>query len=139
MSSRSGTQELSSDECMQRLGDHHVGRLGFCEDDGPVILPVNYTISEGEILIRTGTGSKAATAARQDRVAFQIDDLTPGTPAAQWSVLVRGRARIASFDELPVLLAEGVLPAAGTLDREFMVLVTMDEISGITLVANEIA
>ena len=39
--------ELSTDQCLERLGSHSVGRVIFCADDGPQIYPVNFAVDDG--------------------------------------------------------------------------------------------
>jgi nitroimidazol reductase NimA-like FMN-containing flavoprotein (pyridoxamine 5'-phosphate oxidase superfamily) len=37
-------ETLDRDECRRRLGSTTVGRLGYCTDFGPRIVPMNYTL-----------------------------------------------------------------------------------------------
>jgi len=55
-----------------------------------MILPVNYLMVTGTIVLRTGTGSLIA-AHGDDQVSFQTDHLDE-TMGSGWSVLIRGQA-----------------------------------------------
>lgn len=69
-----------------------IGRLGVATDQAPVVIPVNFSLSDGEVTVRTGTGFISEAAA--DRlVAFEVDHLDEESGTA-WSVLVRGLATL---------------------------------------------
>lgn len=57
----------------------------------PAAQPVNYRLDDGEILFRTGTGSKLAAATRHAVVAFEVDEIDVDTRTG-WSVLGVGEA-----------------------------------------------
>jgi len=73
------------------LGEHHLGRLVLVDGDGPVILPVNYTLDERSVVFRTDPGSKLDAAAAGAPVAFEVDAVDERDRTG-WSVVVRGRA-----------------------------------------------
>lgn len=83
---------IGIDDCWCFLSSAALGRIGFAAHSGhPVILPVNYSIIERQILIRTGRGPKLEAAKRGDLVAFEVDQID--AEHTGWSVLVTGRAR----------------------------------------------
>lgn len=85
-------EELDVDTCLQLLETHRVGRVGYVEENGePVILPVNYLLDRGVVVIRTAEGSKVAAAVRKARIAFEVDDFDADLHTG-WSVLVKGVA-----------------------------------------------
>jgi nitroimidazol reductase NimA-like FMN-containing flavoprotein (pyridoxamine 5'-phosphate oxidase superfamily) len=84
-------QELTDDECRRLLGERHLGRLALVDADGPVILPVNYTLDEGSVVFRTDPGSKLDAAAAGAAVAFEVD-AADERDRTGWSVVVRGQA-----------------------------------------------
>jgi len=84
-------QELTDDECRKLLGERHLGRLALVDADGPVILPVNYTLDEGSVVFRTDPGSKLDAAAAGATVAFEVD-AADERDRTGWSVVVRGQA-----------------------------------------------
>ncbi len=84
-------QELTDEECRRLLSERHLGRLALVDADGPVILPVNYTLDEGAVEFRTDPGSKLDAAAAGATVAFEVD-AADERDRTGWSVVVRGQA-----------------------------------------------
>jgi nitroimidazol reductase NimA-like FMN-containing flavoprotein (pyridoxamine 5'-phosphate oxidase superfamily) len=84
-------EPLSRDECGQLLEAVAVGRVGVSVDALPVVLPVNYALLDGDIVIRTAAGTKLDAALRGAVVAFEIDN-SDAVYHQGWSVLVQGRA-----------------------------------------------
>ncbi|MBS2531734.1 pyridoxamine 5'-phosphate oxidase family protein [Catenulispora sp. NF23] len=82
--------ELSERECLDRLASTPVGRIAFSQNALPAVVPVNFVLDDGHILFRTAPGSELDTAVRGAVVAFEADDIDPGTRTG-WSVLVVGR------------------------------------------------
>ncbi|MFE4823048.1 helix-turn-helix domain-containing protein [Streptomyces sp. NPDC056704] len=83
--------ELSAEECRARLSTHGVGRLATETAEGPLIVPLNYSVVDGAIAFRTAPGTTSAKAVGTD-VAFEVDHIDEALSQG-WSVLVRGRAR----------------------------------------------
>ncbi|GAA2542985.1 pyridoxamine 5'-phosphate oxidase family protein [Streptomyces sp. NPDC000678] len=83
--------ELGVEECRALLGAHGVGRIAVPTDEGPVIVPVNYTVVDDAVVFRAAPGTTPARASGH-RVAFEIDRIDD-TLSQGWSVLVRGVAR----------------------------------------------
>lgn len=88
-----GLRVLDAQECRLRLEGHpvHVGRVAFVSDGYPVVLPVNYQVIDGDVVFRTGIGSKLDAALRGAPLSFQVDAVDPAWEEG-WSVLVKGRA-----------------------------------------------
>lgn len=84
--------ELSASECRMLLGTHGVGRVGVPTASGPAIVPVNYSVVDGEIVYRTAPGT-TPWQARGRLVAFEVDRVDDALSQG-WSVLVRGDARV---------------------------------------------
>ena len=74
---RRGLKVLGFEECLQRLHDAPVGRVGFLRDGEIAILPVNHVVDGMDIAFRTSWGSKLQTAADAGRVAFEVDGHDP--------------------------------------------------------------
>ncbi|MEU6244097.1 pyridoxamine 5'-phosphate oxidase family protein [Streptomyces sp. NPDC047024] len=85
-------ESIGTEECRALLGDHGVGRLAVVPDDGPVVVPVNYTVVDNAIVFRTAANATPALA-DGERVAFEVDRIDDAFSRG-WSVLVRGDARI---------------------------------------------
>jgi len=96
-------QVLSSDECYRLLSTTDVGRIGVMVDGYPVIIPVNYALDRGVIVVRTHPGS-TRTAANHANVTFEVDALRP-MERTGWSVLVRGQGEIVTEGHHPDLVA----------------------------------
>ncbi|MET8455623.1 pyridoxamine 5'-phosphate oxidase family protein [Streptomyces parvulus] len=89
--------DLDEEECRALLSTHGVGRLAFTSEHGPCVLPVNYDVTEGDLVFRTAPGSAAAAAADHE-VAFEVDHVDDATSQG-WSVLVVGRCRAVTDPE----------------------------------------
>ena len=83
-------ERLSPAECHRLLAPRGIGRVAFTTASGLMVLPVNYAVTGGGIVIRTGAGSLIAGHG-DGPVSFEADhfDLELGQG---WSVLVRGDA-----------------------------------------------
>lgn len=90
---------LTDHTCWELLATRDVGRLAYIARQGvPDIVPVNYVLLHGDVLIRSGPGPKLQAAERQDLVAFEVDDLDAADRSG-WSVVVHGRATRLSWAE----------------------------------------
>ena len=108
----SHVRELGRAECLELLAAHEVGRVAYCDEAGPVVLPVNYALDGSDILIKVSPHSALAQHLRDASASFQIDDFESYTQSG-WSVLVRGTASHVEPTEVPadtraVPWAEGV-------------------------------
>lgn len=83
--------ELTAEECRTRLSSHGIGRLAMDTPDGPIIVPLNYSVIEGAVTFRTAPDAVPATAVGA-QVAFEVDHVDEALSQG-WSVLVRGFAR----------------------------------------------
>ncbi len=100
---------LTEAECLALLDTRHVGRLAYVARAGvPDVVPVNYALVDGDVLLRSGPGPKLQAAERREVVAFEVDDLDEQGRTG-WSVVVHGRAVRLGPDEHR-RLPEGALP-----------------------------
>ena len=60
-------RELEPSECLELLRTRSVGRVAFCAEDGPVVLPVNYVVHEGDVVFRTSPHNSIARRLRAIR------------------------------------------------------------------------
>lgn len=98
-------EPLTLAACHRLLAPGGVGRIAFATASGVVVVPVNYAMTAGTIVLRTGTGSLIA-AHGDGPVSFEADhvDFVLGQG---WSVLVRGQAhRVLQRGELQHLRDE---------------------------------
>lgn len=90
--------ELDTDACWARLEGESFGRLGVSTDTGVDIFPINYSVHDRQLFIRSAPGSKLMHIALHPRVAFEVDGIHAGM---HWSVVVKGEAtRLMSDDEI---------------------------------------
>ena len=117
--------ELSRDECLALLAEHHVGRLAVSgTGEAPLVVPVNYLLDADVVVFRSATGSKLA-AVRGSPVSFQLDQIDP-VHHTGWSVLLRGRAYEATRWETDHLDLETWVPG----DKGHWVRIVPDSITG---------
>lgn len=81
---------LTSEECYLLLGARQIGRLGFVAEHYPLIVPMNYAVDNGIVVVRSRPGLKLNTVDHAN-VTFQVDEFDERTRGG-WSVLVRGQA-----------------------------------------------
>ncbi len=124
-----GMTVLSRLDAIALLRTREVGRLVYTRRALPAIVPVNYGVGDGEILIWTGSLSSLAQAVRGAVVAFEVDELDRATHAA-WSVVVTSRAEVVT-DEAVLARArdEGPQPwAPGT--KEHLIRIPLTVVTG---------
>lgn len=96
---------LRTDDCWALLRDGGVGRLALVSFDGaPDLYPVDFTVHDDRLYVRSGPGPKLAAIAARPQVAFETDG---GDDGCRWSVVVRGEA--ARLDRDDEIEASGVL------------------------------
>ena len=98
---------LDHDECLALLRSQRVGRIAYCDDLGPLAVPVNFAVAGDDIVVRVESGNRAlhALQVRSPQVAFEADHVDTASGSG-WSVLVRGTARQIELDEVPSVLHE---------------------------------
>lgn len=87
------SRELSVGECQALLRAHVVGRVAVSTPTGPHMIPVNYTVVDDAIIIRTTPYSLLGSHGRDAILAFEIDGFDR-VGKRGWSVLARGRAEV---------------------------------------------
>lgn len=87
------SRELSYSECEALLRAGVTGRVALSTPGGPQILPVNYSVVDGAIIVRTSPYSLLGTYGRDTTLAFEIDHFDHPNQRG-WSVVARGRADI---------------------------------------------
>jgi hypothetical protein len=96
-------RELSASECAELLRRGVAGRVALSTPTGPHIVPVNYTVVEDAIIMRTSPYSLLGTYGRDTTLAFEIDGLDEENRRG-WSVQARGRVEVLTDpDELDTI------------------------------------
>jgi hypothetical protein len=92
-------QVIDPAECLSLLATRSVGRLAYLARAAtPDVVPVNYVLTDGKVLIRSGSGPKLQAAQRRDLVAFEVDEIDEQSHCG-WSVVVTGRLTVVPFDK----------------------------------------
>ena len=107
--------ELDEAECLRLLAGCEIGRVVFTDAALPAAQPVTYLLDDEEIVFRTRGGSKLAAATRNAVVAFQVDQIDPGTRTG-WTVLGVGEAYEVTVPDRLAELAER-MPVPWAPDR----------------------
>ena len=84
---------LSVAKCEELLGAAIVGRVAFTTDEGPQIVPVNYTTVDAAIVFRTEPGTQLGRHAVGNRLAFEIDEVDYADHKG-WSVVAVGTGEL---------------------------------------------
>ena len=130
---RNGLEVLSRAECLRLLGGARIGRVGLSMGALPAVLPVNFTLVDDAIVLRTAAGSKLDAALANSVVAFEVDSIDPMYHTG-WSVLVQGVAsEVVDPADRERLLAAPLRPWADH-DRDRFVRICIDLVSGRRLV-----
>lgn len=121
-------RRLEAGECMRLLADGGIGRVVFVSEHGPEAVPVNFTMYEGAVVIRTAEGS--VLAGQLDRqVAFEVDSLD-GAQHQGWSVLLSGQARRVANPAVVSRMRAILEPWAGEEDRHLYLMIDPSRIGG---------
>jgi uncharacterized protein len=127
---------LTASECWALLDSGHVGRLAFVDQNGPVVLPINYAVVNDMVVFRTDAGSKLDAALRGDRLALEIDGFDADERTG-WSVLVRGTAELVTDDAELGLLHDLSLESWAPGVKPIYVRLDAAEVTGQRLTASE--
>lgn len=119
-------QELSEEECWERLRAHEFGRLAFHLVGEVHIVPLNYATDGRRLYFRTAEGSKLLGVTMNDDVAFEIDEYDEDWAA---SVVVRGRATTLEGSRASVVEALPLRPWVLT-SKHIVVAVQPTEVTG---------
>jgi nitroimidazol reductase NimA-like FMN-containing flavoprotein (pyridoxamine 5'-phosphate oxidase superfamily) len=90
-------EQLSRGECLRLVGQVPLGRIVYTRQALPAVELVNFTLDDGDIVIRTDSGGKLAAATRGAVVAFEADSVDVVTHMG-WSVTIIGYSRTVTDD-----------------------------------------
>jgi len=85
--------DLAETECTELLRAGLVGRVAVCTPDGPHILPVNYSVVDDAVVIRTTPYSLLGSNAKGSVLALEVDQFDYEYQRG-WSVVARGRCDV---------------------------------------------
>ena len=89
---------LDRDRCMGLLAQACVGRVAVVVNGVPEVTPVNYALLDGDVVFRSGTGTKLHAALMSQPVSFEVDRIDEDRRIG-WSVLVSGESSVIEDDE----------------------------------------
>jgi len=118
---------LSAEECSALLGERGIGRIVFVAPRGPVALPVNYTVIDGDVVFRTAADNTIDTNSSDAPVSFEVDHIDEASGEG-WSVLLTGRLH--RFEGAPEALKENDPTPWASGDRPVLLRLTPSERSG---------
>ena len=108
-------EHLSRDECLQLLASVPIGRIVYTRQALPAVELVNFSLLDGDIVIKTDARAKLAAATSGAVVAFQADS-TDVAEHVGWSVTILGYARaVIDSDEIHDL--EQITPTSWVPER----------------------
>ncbi len=88
-----GLEVMSYEQCLAAVDGQSIGRIGYVDHGWPTIVPVNYSLQNGEIFIRSHRGGKLDAARRHDVVCLEVDSVDESTRSG-WSVVGHGHLEI---------------------------------------------
>lgn len=90
--------EMSRSECEDLLRSGVAGRIALSTPAGPHIVPVNYSVVDGAIVVRTSPYSLLGTHGRNAVLAFEVDYFDYPQQRG-WSIVARGRSEVVTDAE----------------------------------------
>ena len=88
---RNGLEVLDREASLALMGEEGIGRVLVTLEALPAAFPVNFALLDGDVVFRTGVGTKLQAALRNAVVGFEVDDFDK-VDHTGWSVLVTGHA-----------------------------------------------
>jgi nitroimidazol reductase NimA-like FMN-containing flavoprotein (pyridoxamine 5'-phosphate oxidase superfamily) len=128
MQDTAGLEMLGRAECFALLRIVPFGGIVFTDQAMPAVLPVNFSLWDGALLIRTGAGSKLAAATRNAVVAFEADDVDAKLGIG-WSLVVVGRSRVVD-QPAELVEAEEIAPRSWVSGRDHLIRIGMGMVTG---------
>jgi nitroimidazol reductase NimA-like FMN-containing flavoprotein (pyridoxamine 5'-phosphate oxidase superfamily) len=129
---REGDRELvplDRAEAVRLLTGGRYGRLVFTHRALPEVMPVNYRVVDGAVVVRVADSSRAVEGAVDTVVAFQADEIDVASRTG-WSVTVIGHtSEIVDREERARVLALPLVTWAGGR-RDRLIRVPLDRVTG---------
>ena len=90
--------DLDRAECERLLRSGVGGRIALSSPNGPHIVPVNHSVVDDAIVVRTSPYSILGTYGRDTMLAFEVDQFDHERQVG-WSVVARGRGEVVTDAE----------------------------------------
>jgi transcriptional regulator with XRE-family HTH domain len=120
---------LDLESCRALIRPGGVGRIVFSEPRGPVALPVNFRVVDGDVVFRTAPLPELTSSLPLEHVSFEVDHIDEALTEG-WSVLISGHGQvIVDPSELQRAQAAGVTPWAGG-ERDVYIRIVPREVTG---------
>lgn len=126
---RNGLEALAREECLQLLNTQALGRIGVTVNALPVVLPVNYQVFHGQVVIQTERNSRLAAATNGTVVAFEVDDIDLDG-LDRWNVVITGIATEITDADLLAELRAGPLTRWVREEQDRYVSISLELLSG---------
>lgn len=120
---------LTRAECLELLVQAVVGRIGYVTDGIAIILPVNFTVLDGDIIFCTANGSLLKWLRLRGHLSFQVDE-SRWADREGWSVLIHGVAREVTDPHELEVLRRGPMRSWLRSSAEHWVRIRIETISG---------
>lgn len=120
---------LDHSDCHTLISPGGVGRVVFAAPRGPVALPVNFRMLDGDVVFKTAPMPALASALERGTVSFEVDRIDEALVEG-WSVLLSGRGHlVVDPKEREQVEKLGVAPWAGG-ERDTYVRIVPAEVTG---------
>jgi nitroimidazol reductase NimA-like FMN-containing flavoprotein (pyridoxamine 5'-phosphate oxidase superfamily) len=120
---------LDEERCRALLATASVGRVAAVVNGVPHVVPVNFVLVDGDVVFRSGSGTKLHAALQEQPVSFEVDRIDEATQTG-WSVLVSGTASVVSEPDVLGRAELGSLEMWAPGTRDEVVRVRSDLVSG---------
>jgi nitroimidazol reductase NimA-like FMN-containing flavoprotein (pyridoxamine 5'-phosphate oxidase superfamily) len=122
-------EHLSRDQCLRLVGQVPLGRIVYTRQALPAVELVNFTLDDGDIVIRTDSSGKLAAATRGAVVAFEVDSVDTAAHTG-WSVTIVGYSRaVTDAQEIRRLEQTGLNPWAPG-ERDHFIRISPEIVNG---------
>ena len=120
---------LDPQQCWSLLHQTSIGRLASTVEGRPDVLPVNYKVDQERIFFQTGNGTKFSALEGDAYVALEADAVSAEFGAA-WSVVIKGRAVLASSTNASLDTISGALFPWQGVEKQHLIHIVPEMVTG---------
>jgi nitroimidazol reductase NimA-like FMN-containing flavoprotein (pyridoxamine 5'-phosphate oxidase superfamily) len=103
---------LDTESCKELIAPGGIGRVVMATERGPVAIPVNFKMLDGDVVFRTTPSAGVVSAMARGAVSFEVDHFDDALSEG-WSVLLTGEGHaVTDPAELEAVVSVGVTPWA---------------------------